>query len=100
MMADHDPLLDNPDNARQLFQTFSQMSHGFSSLDVVNAAFNVVVNAIRQSASTRRAASEMWDELAARSKGLLMDGYDSTGRLIRPTFRMRHAGLMRFVVSR
>jgi hypothetical protein len=75
-----DPLLNNTDNARQLFQSFSQVSHGFSTLDVVNAALNVLVNAIRQSETTKQGASELWDELTTRSKTLLMDGYDSTGR--------------------
>ena len=75
-----DPLLNNTDNARRLFKAFSEISHGFSTLDVVNASLNMVVNAVRQASTTQRNASEMWDELIARSKGLLMDGYDSTGR--------------------
>jgi hypothetical protein len=75
-----DPLLQNTDNARQLFQSFSHVSHGFGTLDVVNAALNILVNAIRQAETTKQGASELWDELTTRSKTLLMDGYDSTGR--------------------
>jgi hypothetical protein len=75
-----DPLLQNTDNARQLFQSFSHVSHGFGTLDVVNAALNILVNAIRQAEPTKKGASDLWDELTSRSKGHLMDGYDSTGR--------------------
>lgn len=75
-----DPLLNNTENARLLFQNFSQVSHGFPNLDVVNASLNMVVQAVRQAAPTQNNASAMWDEMVTRAKGLLMDGYDSTGR--------------------
>lgn len=75
-----DPLLQNTDNARELFKSFSNISHGFNTLDVINAALNIVVNAVRQAQPTRKEAAETWDELTTRSKGLLMEGYDSTGR--------------------
>lgn len=75
-----DLLLDTPDNARELFNQFSQISHGFSTLDVVNAALNVLVNAIRQAEPTRQGAERVWDECVARSKGVLLDGYNSAGR--------------------
>ncbi len=79
-MSNEDPILRNTDNARQLFDTFSQVSHGFSALDVVNASLNMLINAVRQAEATRKGASESWDQYVGRSKGLLMDGYDSTGR--------------------
>jgi hypothetical protein len=79
-MNGKDPILNNAEPARQLFHSFSQISHGFSTIDVVNAALNILINAVRQAEATQKGASETWDEWTTRSKSLLMDGYDSTGR--------------------
>lgn len=75
-----DPLLNNTEQARELFKQFSHISHGFNTLDVVNASLNMVINAIRQAAPTQRSASDMWDELIARSKNTLMDHYTASGK--------------------
>jgi hypothetical protein len=79
-VSEKDPILNNAEPARQLFHSFSQVSHGFSTIDVVNATLNMLINAVRQAEPTRKGASETWDEYVNRSKGLLMNSYDSTGR--------------------
>lgn len=74
-----DPLLNNTEQARELFKQFSQISHGFNTLDVVNASLNMVINAVRQAAHNQKNASDMWDELITRSKTTLMDHYTASG---------------------
>jgi hypothetical protein len=75
-----DPLASTPDTAIELMKKMGQAAHGFSAQDVVNAATNIVINAMRQSHATRRDAERAWDETMARGKGQLMDCYDSSGR--------------------
>jgi hypothetical protein len=76
-----DPLAKTgPDYQRELFDRFSRDASGFSTADVIGAAANIVVNALRQAHSTREEAAKAYDEHAARIKGILMDHYDSTGR--------------------
>ena|ERR1051326_4194516 len=79
-MHKNDPLIKNPDSSKELFDRFSQMANGFSADDVVNASVNLVINALRQSHAKREQAELSWDELMARTKTLLMECYDSTGR--------------------
>jgi microcystin degradation protein MlrC len=75
-----DPLASTPDKARELMQNMGQVAHGFSAQDVLNAATNIVINALRQGHSTSRSAEQAWDEMMAKAKGQLMDCYDSSGR--------------------
>jgi hypothetical protein len=75
-----DPIASSSDNAIELMKKMGQVANGFSSQDVINAAANIVVNALRQSHAVRSSAEQAWDEMAARAKGQLMDCYDSGGR--------------------
>jgi hypothetical protein len=75
-----DPLKDAPDVAVALFEKLGQLAHGFGFEAVVNAGFNLNVNAFRQFYPTRAQAERAWDEVVAKAKGNLMDCYDSTGR--------------------
>jgi hypothetical protein len=68
-----------PEAQRELFQQFKQSASGFQQDDVVGAAVNVLVNALRQTHGSRKEAEKAFDELMGRTKGLLLDGhYDAT----------------------
>jgi hypothetical protein len=76
-----DPLLNSgPNNQRELFNQFCQLANGFSAEEVVGAAANLLVNAIRQAHATRAGALASYDETTARVKGLLASHYDVLGR--------------------
>lgn len=79
-MNSRDPLRNNPDAAVELFKQFGKLASGFSHDDAINAAANIVINALRQQHHTRSYAEAAWDEVMARAKGQLMECYDSTGR--------------------
>jgi hypothetical protein len=95
-----DPLLQTGQQAgRALFDIYSRASNGFSRDDVINAAMNVLVNAIRQEAASRSQAEARYDELAAKTKGLLMGHYDSVSgkrRSVFPFTQHVHAELVHF----
>jgi hypothetical protein len=70
-----------PDQAHELFKQFSQLASGFSTGDVITAAVNVLINAIRQANPTRRAAEARYNELFGQTKTVLLGHYDSvTGK--------------------
>lgn len=68
------------DQQRALFNAFCKVANGFSTEEVLGAAANVLVNALRQAHATQAAALSRLDELAAASKGLLASHYDALGR--------------------
>lgn len=68
------------DQQRELFSRFSREANGFSQDDVVGAAINVLINAIRQSCATRSEAEVAFDTWFGRAKSTLIDHYDSLGR--------------------
>lgn len=78
-----DPLIKaGPGGQRELFERFTrEAGAGFSTADVIGAAFNVIVNAIRQAHESRDAAVKSYDELFGKNKSLLLNHYDSRGRL-------------------
>jgi len=73
-------LLGTSDRGRELFQKISEAIDGFPSDDVINAAANLVINALRGVHPTRESAERSFDEIFGRTKQLLMDHYDSLGR--------------------
>jgi hypothetical protein len=76
-----DPLvLATPNRQRELFDRMSKTADGYSAEDVIGAAANMLINAIRQSQPTRRQAEVRFDELFGRSKQVLVDHYDTLGR--------------------
>ncbi len=77
-----DPLRINvPDAARELFTRYGRVSEGFSMPVVLDAAANLVVNAIRQQCATRQDAERLLNELYGRSMKVLLEHYDSvTGK--------------------
>lgn len=93
-----DPLLQTGAEAgRVLFDAMSKVCNGFGRDDVVNAAVNILVNAIRQECGSRQQAEARYDELAAKTKGLLMGHYDSVSgkrRSVFPFTQTVHAQLV------
>jgi len=80
---DHDPLRAHlaGDTQKELFVRLAAASNDFSTEDVIGAAANLIVNALRQAHSTDRAAMARVDELTARLKGVLSEHYDrATGK--------------------
>jgi hypothetical protein len=75
-----DPLRRVNDNQRELFRRLSQACEGFSLAEVDGAAANLIVNAIRQLHPTRDGAEKAFNELFGKTKQMLMDHYDITGR--------------------
>ncbi len=80
-MLSKDPIqLSGPSGQLELFNRYSHLANGFSANDVINAAMNIVINALRQSCATKGKAELSFDELFGQAKTLLMNHYDSTGR--------------------
>lgn len=79
-MPDKDPLKANiPDSAYALFRKFSDGANGFPHEAVVDAAANILMNAVRQEHGNWQRAEAMWDELFGRLKTVLRDHYDANG---------------------
>ena len=76
-----DPMLKaTPTNERELFELLSGAAAGASSAQVINAAANLIINALRQANPSREAAERAFDEIFGRAKQILSDHYDSVGR--------------------
>lgn len=76
-----DPILKSgPDQQRELFNRFCREANGFSTEEVIGAACNLIINAIRQVYSTRQRAEARFDEIFGRVKTLLVGHYDQLGR--------------------
>lgn len=76
-----DPMhLVTPPNGRELFSRYSKASDGFPVELIITASVNLLLNAIRQSHSTRETAERTFDELFGKSKATLMNHYDGFGR--------------------
>lgn len=77
-----DPLRQaGPSQQQELFRRFTAAANGFSMEDVIGAAMNLLVNAVRQSNPTWSRAAERYDDWMGRFKTVLHNHYDSvTGR--------------------
>jgi hypothetical protein len=77
-----DPLLNGPEQGRLLYEAFTKLASGKQLDCVLDAAVNVIVNAIRQSEEKRVKAEAVYDELFGKGKSVLLEKhYDSvTGR--------------------
>jgi hypothetical protein len=76
----NDPLRASPDVSVELFRTLGKMVSGKPTEAVINAASNLLINAIRQSSADWRTAEAAFDELFGRSKQVLKNHYDTLGR--------------------
>lgn len=76
-----DPLHAGPEAAKELFRRFGALAHGFPADAVMDAALNILINAIRGGQATRAGAEKVFDELAGRSKHVLLERhYDNLGK--------------------
>jgi len=70
-----------PEAEKELFKAFGQTAHGFPRDAVLNAAWNVILNVIRQDAEKRTRAENLFDEYAGKAKHNLLEyHYDNTGK--------------------
>lgn len=71
--GDRDPLKAKTDKARrELFKRLSKQCNGFTQRDVVYAALNLILNAIRQECASARQAESYFDEMAYKGKATLL----------------------------
>jgi hypothetical protein len=75
-MNPNDPLRKGPDNTLVLFNRLAEASDGFTHEDVVGAAANLILNAVRQSYPKRQDAMRSCEELLAKMKGVLDSHYN------------------------
>ena len=76
-----DPLTRDSDAARrELMRRMAEAGNGMPLEAVLDAAANMVVNALRQSCATRGDAMTAFDALTPKIKAILADQYDSLGR--------------------
>ena len=69
-----------PEAGKELFRQFSKAADGFPPDAAVDAAMNLLINALRQQHRTRARAEKAFDEVSARTKGVLLDRhYDGLG---------------------
>lgn len=66
---------------KELFRKFGEVANGFSNDAVIDAAMNLLINVVRQAASTRDSAEKIIDLLNYQVKvNLLEHHYDNTGK--------------------
>jgi hypothetical protein len=68
-----DPLKKQDDTRRELFGRMSKAANNFDQRDVVYAAVNLILNAIRQQCPKQKQAEAMLDEMMAHAKRTLLD---------------------------
>ena len=70
-----------PEVEKEILRKFGQLAHGFPRHEVLNAAWNLILNTIRQEAETRLRAEKLFDEYSGRAKNALLEQhYDLTGK--------------------
>jgi hypothetical protein len=74
-----DPLHQNYEGPKELFRRFAGAANGFPSELVVDAAVNMIVNAIRQAQPSQRGALNVFDELVTKTRAVLAEHYRGTG---------------------
>jgi selenocysteine lyase/cysteine desulfurase len=80
-MNEKDPLIKASPNAeRELFTLFAHAATGYSLEQVIGAAVNIVVNALRQVHATQPKAIADFDQLMAKTRELISLHYDNAGR--------------------
>lgn len=75
-----DPLFNQSDRQKDLFEQFSKIASGRTVEDAVGAGSNIIINAIRQTCPKQTDAEKRFDELFGRMKQILMDHYNNGTR--------------------
>jgi hypothetical protein len=76
----NDPLHQQADAEKHLFQALAKVCNGFSSEQVAGAALNLIVNAIRQGHASDKGALNAADAAHAAMRKILIGHYDNAGR--------------------
>ena len=97
----NDPMNNSgPARGRELMARFAEVANGFDVDVVVDAATNMVLDAIRKRCATRKEAEIYFDALFGKSKNLLLEQhYDPVTerrRNIFPFTQVVHAELVHF----
>ena len=80
-MTPKDPMIAASPNAEcELFTQMAKAANGFSREQVVGAAINLVVNALRQTHAAQKGALDDFDMLTAKARALLAEHYDGMGK--------------------
>ena len=69
-----------PPAAAELMRSIAQQCDGFTFEDVVNAAANMIINALRQQHETAGAAEQAFDQVASSAKAVLIGQHYRPGR--------------------
>jgi hypothetical protein len=80
MMNKKDPLHRTPDAERVLFSLLVKTSNGFSNDQVIGAAVNLIINALRQQNATHKGAQDAVDRVHAILRTVLASHYDALGK--------------------
>jgi hypothetical protein len=72
-------MLQRPEAARELFTRIGRAANGFPNEACIDAALNLLMNAIRGGAKNWREAEAVYDEWTAKAKGVLRTHYDHVG---------------------
>lgn len=75
-----DPLHKSPDAEKHLFTVLARAASGFTNDQVVGAAVNLLVNAIRQNNASRAAAMGASDKVHALMRQVIDAHYDAMGK--------------------
>jgi hypothetical protein len=75
-----DPLHNNYEGPKELFERFAKACNGFPHEFVLDAALNVLINAARQANPTRHGALNGFDEAVTKARAVLAEHYQSNGR--------------------
>lgn len=76
-----DPLHNSgPQAGRELFRRMGQLASGFPNEAVIDASWNMLINAVRQRTATWQKAEPEFDQQFYQMKTLLRGHYDANGR--------------------
>lgn len=75
-----DPLHKTSDAQRELFNRLTASASGFTTEQVLGAAANLIVNAVRQAHATQKPALDSLDEIFSHVRTLLAGHYDTMGK--------------------
>jgi hypothetical protein len=66
--------------AEELFAAFSRVAHGAPNDIILQAAFNLIINAIRQKNPRRQGALNEFGNITAKIKDVIANHYSVSGR--------------------
>lgn len=86
LLTSTDPLRRGPEAAKELLRRFGGDADGFGADDVIDAAMNVLINAVRQTQGQSPQAHQRVDQIAARMHEIVDLHYDRATQRRRSVF--------------